>query len=93
MAQLPGNEMALAQKTMPEHLHQIRYLQNHVGYPVYSDTQTRYLSPGEDAFPVLLKELEKAEHYIFLEFFIIQEGVMWDSILKILKKKAKGGVL
>lgn len=43
-------------------------------------------------FHALLGELEKAEKYIFLEFFIIQEGIIWDSILQILKVKASQGV-
>lgn len=43
-------------------------------------------------YEVLLSELEKAENYIFLEFFIVQEGVMWDSILAILKEKARQGI-
>lgn len=43
-------------------------------------------------YEVLLSELKKAQNYIFLEFFIVQEGVMWDSILAILKEKARQGV-
>lgn len=38
------------------------------------------------------EELEKAEHYIFLEFFIINNGKMWDSILEVLHRKAMQGV-
>lgn len=63
-------------KEIPEHMPQIRYLQ-FAGYPIYNDTQIEYFSPGEEFFPVLLAELKKAEHYIFMEYFIIQEGVMW----------------
>ena len=71
---------------------QIAYLQNFAGFPIYDATKTRYLSPGEEFLKVLLKELEKAEKYIFLEFFIVQEGVMFDSILEVLKRKATEGV-
>ena len=92
LAMLPGSAEKQVQFNAPQKFNQVRYLQEHAGYPVYTDTQTRYLSPGEAAFPVILEELEKAEHYIFLEFFIIQEGVMWDSILEILKRKAREGV-
>ncbi len=67
------------------------YLADH-GYPVYENTQTEYFALGDDAFPVILDELKKARHYIFLEYFIIQEGVMWDSILEILKEKVSEGV-
>lgn len=41
----------------------------------------------------LLPELERAEKYIFIETFILEEGIMWDSILEVLKRKAAQGVL
>lgn len=62
------------------------------GAPVYMGTQTTYLESGEKKLAVLLEKLEKAEKFIFLEYFIIGEGVMWGSILEILKKKAAQGV-
>lgn len=43
-------------------------------------------------FPVLVHELEQAKHFIFIEYFIINDGVMWHTILNILEKKAKEGV-
>ena len=55
--------------------------------PVFQHTQTRFLTPGEEMLPCLLEELSKAKHYIFLEYFIIQDGVMWQSVLNILKQK------
>ena len=51
-----------------------------------------YFANGEDAFPVMLEELKKAKHYIFLEYFIIAEGIMWNSMLDIIKQKIKEGV-
>ena len=90
---LPGNDYKNATEQLPEYLSQIRYLQDFAGFPVYADTATRYLTPGDKKLEVLLEELEKAEKYIFLEYFIVQEGTMWNSILEILKRKAKQGVL
>lgn len=90
---LSGNDYQTAINSLPEHLAQIRYLQDFAGFPVYADTKTRYLTPGEKKLEVLLEELEKAEKYIFLEYFIVQEGVMWGSILEVLKRKAAQGVL
>ncbi len=81
-----------ARHYLPEHIPQIRYLQKYAGFPVYANSTTRYLTPGENKFKVLKAELEKAEKYIFLEYFIIQEGIMWDEIFEILKKKVKQGV-
>ena len=89
---LPGDGYHEAKTVTGSHFPQVRYLQNFAGYPVYSCTHTTYLSPGESFHEHLLQQLEKAEHYIFLEFFIIQEGFLWDSILEILKRKAAEGV-
>lgn len=89
---LPGSDFYLATKNLPSAAASLSYINNCAGFPVYSDTATRYLSPGEKMFDELLLQLEKAEKYIFLEFFIIQEGKMWDSVLKILKRKVAQGV-
>lgn len=89
---LPGKDYEAATKRLPEHRPQIRYLQNNAGFPIYADTETHYLTPGEKKLEVLLTELEKAEKYIFLEYFIVQEGVMWNNILEVLKRKAAQGV-
>lgn len=77
---------------LPEHAPQIRYLNDFAKFPIYTKSTTKYFSPGEEMFKALLAELEKAEKYIFLEYFIIQEGNMWNSILDILKRKAANGV-
>ncbi len=62
------------------------------GAPLYSDTKTKYLSSGEEKFAEMLLILKEAKEFIFLEYFIIRPGYMWDEILKVLKKKAKEGV-
>jgi len=92
LVSLGGDAYAEATESLPERLPQIGYLQNFAGFPIYSDTETKYLTPGEEKFRCLLEELKKAEKYIFLEYFIIQEGVMWDAVLDILKEKVKQGV-
>ncbi len=69
-----------------------RYLQHSTQHPLYGDTVAEYLSPGEVKHATMLEELKKARHYIFLEYFILNRGVMWDSILEILKEKAAAGV-
>ena len=70
---------------------QMKYLAG-VGSPVHEGTQTEYFPSGEANFPVMVEELKKAEHFIFLEYFIIEEGLMWDTILDILKEKAAAGL-
>ena len=89
---IPGDGYEEARAVTGNHFPQVRYLQNYAGYPVYSNTRTTYLCPGERFHEALLSQLEKAQHYIFLEFFIIQDGMFWGSILEILKKKAAVGV-
>ena len=68
------------------------YLYNVSGYPVYDNTETEYFPLGDLLYPKMLEELQKAEKYIFLEYFIMGKGVMWDGILKILKEKAQQGL-
>ena len=62
------------------------------GYPAYDHTAVRYFPLGEDKFAEMTKQLEQAEKFIFLEYFIIGRGYMWDTILDILKRKARQGV-
>ncbi|MEG1887232.1 MAG: cardiolipin synthase [Oscillospiraceae bacterium] len=74
------------------HSRQSKYLRKDSGFPVYTDTSVEYLSPGEKFFPKLLEELRGATDYIFMEFFILAEGYMWDEIHKILMEKVAQGV-
>ena len=62
------------------------------GFPVYENTQVTYFPSGEAKFAALLPQLESATQYIFLEYFIIDEGLMWGRILEILARKAAQGV-
>ncbi len=71
---------------------QARYLENFAHCPAYTNTETEYFALGDLAFPRMLEELRRAERYIFLEYFILQPGVFWDSILEILEEKAAKGV-
>lgn len=69
-----------------------RYLNATLNYPVYGNTATEYFPVGEKMFRKMLLELEKAEKFIFMEYFIIEDGIMWDAVLEILKNKVKQGV-
>lgn len=68
------------------------YMNRHVGYALHGNTDAVYFSSGEAKFEALLEELRKAEKYIFMEYFIVDFGHMWDEILTILKEKAAQGV-
>lgn len=68
------------------------YLSNQLGFPTYRNTQVRYFPLGEHKFKAMITELKKAKKFIFMEYFIVEEGYMWGTILEILKEKAKEGV-
>ena len=61
-------------------------------YPVYENTAVTYYPMGQDKIGALLDALQSAEHFIFLEYFIIEEGDVWGRILKILEEKVRAGV-
>lgn len=61
-------------------------------FTVFDRTEVSYFPVGEGIFEEMLSQLEKARHFIFLEYFIIDEGVMWGKILEILARKVKEGV-
>ena len=69
-----------------------RYLSRSGCFPIYSGTETTYYPSGEDAFAAMLEAVETAKEYIFLEFFIIEEGYMWGKLLETLIRKASEGV-
>ena len=71
---------------------QARYLENYAACPAYTNTETEYFALGDLAMPRILEDLERAKRYIFLEYFIIEPGAFWDSILDILERKAAQGV-
>ncbi|MBQ7363158.1 MAG: cardiolipin synthase [Clostridia bacterium] len=59
---------------------------------VYSGTESKYFPFGREMWESLLADLSGAERYIFLEYFIIEDGVMWEAIFSVLKEKAEAGV-
>ena len=69
-----------------------RYLSRSGCMPVFANTQVRYFPLGEDMFSAMLEELEKAERFIYMEYFIVEEGEMWGRILDVLARKAAAGV-
>ncbi len=69
-----------------------QYVRHSGCYPVWENTRADYLPSGEKKLDSLLVDLENAHHFIFLEYFIIEEGIMWGQVLDILARKAKEGV-
>jgi len=68
------------------------YLERSSSCPVYGNTRTKFYPLGDVCHEDILEALRSAEKYIFIEYFIIQEGVLWNSVLEVLKEKAAAGV-
>ncbi len=71
---------------------QCTYIHRATGQVAYQNTDVTYYPVGEAFYQDLLGELEKAQKYIFMEYFIIKPGRMWNSILAILERKVQAGV-
>ena len=71
---------------------QAKYIVDISQDPVFQNSKIEYYKNGETFFESYLEELKKAEKFIFLEYFIIAPGKMWDAILEVLEEKSKQGV-
>lgn len=70
---------------------QMRYIARE-GFNGFVNTNTTYYKSGEENFEALINDLKSAKKFIFMEYFIVQEGYMFDTILSILKEKVNEGV-
>ncbi|MGI6002560.1 MAG: cardiolipin synthase [Lachnospiraceae bacterium] len=82
-----------ARADAPDIAGQFTYISESSGFPFYENTGFDYYGFGEEGWPVMLEEMKKAEKFIFLEYFIIAPGKMWEPMLEILQEKAQEGVL
>ena len=69
----------------------VSYLQNN-HFPLYDNNEFKFYPTGDEAFDAIIEDLGNAEKFIFLEFFIVADGVLWNRIKPILIEKAKKGV-
>jgi cardiolipin synthase len=76
----------------PELYRIVRYLDDSAGFPAYGCEDITYFPLGENKFAAMTAELRKAEKFIFMEYFIVDDGEMWGEILDILIEKAFSGV-
>ncbi len=72
----------------PNCLQMMQWILNVTGQPTYGNTETRFLNSGETYFKSLIFDLKNAKKSIYLEFFIINPGYMWNEIVNILIEKA-----
>lgn len=82
----------MLEEESPEYSNQSIYIRDYSGYPLYGNVESKYFAVGDDMLHSLVEELEKAENYIFMEYFIIADGYMWRTIRDILERKAQQGV-
>jgi len=71
---------------------QAKMLLNIADTHLFTNTKQTYFESGEEYFKSLLEDLKQAKNFIYLEYFIIEEGKLWNAILDVLKDKAKQGV-
>lgn len=71
---------------------QSSYIYNTTKLPLYKNSKVTYFPIGESFFDSLLSKIKNAKKFIFLEYFIIEKGYMWDTILDVLKQKVSEGV-
>ena len=86
---IPFNQLS------PHHPHDALlsdYIHNLTGYPVCENTTVEYFPIGEQMFERMLEEMEKAERFIFMEFFIVKPGIMWDAVFELMSRKVSEGV-
>lgn len=80
------------EKENPIALTQAKTLINIADTHLFTNTKTTYYPSGEEYHMAMLEDLRKAKRFIYIEYFIIEEGKFWNSILDILKEKAKEGL-
>lgn len=74
-------------------LDKLKYISNDANFPISKNNKVKYYPLGDIGFKAMIEELKKAKKYIFIEYFKINnEGIMWNTILEILKEKQKDGV-
>jgi cardiolipin synthase len=69
-----------------------KYMEEVGGAAIYKNTKVKYYAMADDVMEDLLNDLKSAKKYIFMEYFIVDKGEMWDAILEVLKEKAKEGL-
>ena len=78
-------------KSFPNWTRLSTYLRSR-GFTVYPNTETVYFPEGKLLLEDILRTIRQAEHFVFLEYFILAEGEIWDRLFALLREKAAHGV-
>lgn len=91
---LPKTDLKFLRKKDADAYVQAKYITEASNLPAYmsSANKTTYLKSGEEFWQTMLEDLEKAKKFIFLEFFILEPGEMWGSVVEVLRRKIAEGV-
>lgn len=84
-------QMREFQTAHPDKMQICQYLSNE-GFPVYRNTKVEYYPTGEKTFEKMFQDIKNAKKFIFLEYFIVSDGKLWQELLEILTQKVKEGV-
>ena len=84
--------IAELEKASPRTAQTARFIAKSGCYPVFTGTQSRYFPSGEEALEAMIDAIDSAREYVFLEYFIIEEGVMWGRLLERLAARAAQGL-
>ena len=76
----------------PVYKRQSQYVKNMTGFSAYKNTTVEYFPLGEDFYRDAIEEARKAKKFIFIQYFVIDQGKWWNRILSVLKEKVKEGV-
>ncbi|MBP3520474.1 MAG: PLDc N-terminal domain-containing protein, partial [Oscillospiraceae bacterium] len=87
-----GEALEVLAHTEPRLEQTFRWMEKTTGYPLRFNTGATYYPIGEELYAAMLRELEKAETFIFAEYFIIARGEMWDAMVEVMARKVKEGV-
>lgn len=68
------------------------YLKHTGGFSTYKSSTSEYYKLGDDMFLAMIEDIKNAKDFIFMEFFILDYGYMWGTILELLVEKVNQGV-
>lgn len=70
----------------------LEFINDSTGFPVWKNGTSKYYPLGEDMFVDMCEDLKKAQKFVYIEYFIIQRGKFWDTLVDILAERAAHGV-
>ncbi len=76
----------------PVYKRESRYVKNMTGFSAYKNTSVEYFDNGEDFYRDAIREAKNAKKFIFIQYFVIDQGMWWNRVLEVLREKVKEGV-